>query len=167
AASSSLRQDPADTPIDEPQVVMPDLRTEGLRKKAPALFDPSADPVKDIAAAAARAKREDRRVLILWGADWCSWSRSLHSLLTESKRILRAVAGEYEVVRIDVGKYDRNADLLASYGVDLARTRSADTLYATALAAAARVKKCLLLHFEAPQRPGCEALEEWLDAPEV
>jgi thioredoxin-related protein len=216
AASSSLRQDPADTPIDEPQVVVPDLRTEGLRKKAPALFDPSADPVKDIAAAAARAKREDRRVLILWGADWCSWSRSLHSLLTESKRILRAVAGEYEVVRIDVGKYDRNADLLASYGVDLARTRipvvtvldedgtlllsedsgflesrvgrqigvdvnkvqdfllryraptrSADTLYATALAAAARVKKCLLLHFEAPQRPGCEALEEWLDAPEV
>lgn len=214
-------QDPGETPVeepkvDEPKIVAPDLRPESLRRRAPVLFDPGADPAKDIAAAAARAKRENRRVLILWGADWCSWSRSLHGLFSDSQRIQRAIAGEYEVVRVDVGKYDRNADLLASYGVDLSRTRipvvtildedgtlllsedsgflesrvgrqigvdvikvqdfllryraparSADTIYATGLAAASRAKKCLLLHFEVPMRRSCEAFEAWLDVPEV
>src|SRR6185295_2206156 len=32
-------------------------------------------------------------------------------------------AAEYEIVRVDVGRYDRNSDLLASYDVDLEHTR--------------------------------------------
>jgi hypothetical protein len=56
-AAHAPRQDPPAPKEQEPQ-------------KPPAPFDERADARKDIAAALARAKKENRRVLIEWGANW-------------------------------------------------------------------------------------------------
>ena len=48
------------------------LRDEPKPAKKP-LYDESADAKQQIAAALAKAKRENRRVLIQWGGNWCSW----------------------------------------------------------------------------------------------
>ena len=122
-AGAATAQDPAEAPPAEPSVVAPELKSERFFERPPSLFDPRADARKEIAAAVERARSENRRVLIVWGADWCSWSRGLHTLFTRNQRLRREVAAEYEVVRVDVGRYDRNAELLATYGIDLARTR--------------------------------------------
>jgi hypothetical protein len=121
----ALRAQEPDEPAvpQEPPVVAPALRLGRLEPRPPVLFDPAADPEKDIAAGVARARKEGRRVLLLWGSDWCSWSRGLDRLLQKSPSLRFQAAAEYVIVRVDVGRYDRNSDLLASYDVDLERTR--------------------------------------------
>jgi hypothetical protein len=121
-------QEPEQTPppppqTTEPQVVAPELRLGRLDPPPPVVFDPAADPVKDIADGVARARKEHRRVLVIWGADWCSWSRGFDRLLLRDPRLRAEAAAEYEIVRVDVGRYDRNSDLLASYDVDLEHSR--------------------------------------------
>ncbi len=121
AARAQEQDEPPAPP--EPPVVAPVLRLAPLASRPPVLFDPDADPETDIAAGVRRAHKEGRRVLVIWGADWCSWSRGLDQLLQTSPRLRFQAAAEYVVVRVDVGRYDRNSDLLASYDVDLERAR--------------------------------------------
>ena len=42
-------------------------------KKPEPIFDEKADASAQIAGALARAHKENRRVLVEWGANWCSW----------------------------------------------------------------------------------------------
>lgn len=85
------------------------------------LFDESADPARDIAAAAERARPEDRRVLVVWGANWCSWCRMLDDLSENDPKVRLELLCEYEVVHADLGRLDKNLELAASYGADIAR----------------------------------------------
>src|SRR3954469_3660648 len=50
-----------------------------------AIYDESADARKNIASALAKAKRENQRVLIQWGANWCGWCHMLHDLFASDK----------------------------------------------------------------------------------
>jgi thiol-disulfide isomerase/thioredoxin len=87
-------------------------------KSAP-VYDEKADAKVDIAAAVARAKRENRRVLVQWGANWCGWCRRLHELCRGDKDLAKELLYEYEIVRVDVGQWDKNMELAASYGAGL------------------------------------------------
>src|SRR6186713_1931255 len=51
------------------------------------IYDEKADGAEQIAAALARAKRENRRVLVQWGANWCVWCRALHGLFKGDEAI--------------------------------------------------------------------------------
>src|SRR5262245_55311848 len=66
------------------------------------VYDEKADAKADIAAALVRARRENRRVLIQWGANWCSWCKKLHALFGENADMSRKLLYEYDVVRVDV-----------------------------------------------------------------
>ncbi len=94
-------------------------QAQGAKKADPAdqapVYDESADAKADIAAAVARAHKENRRVLVQWGANWCGWCRLLHKLFHEDKNIARKILYEYDVVLVDIGKFDRNTDLAESY----------------------------------------------------
>ena len=85
------------------------------------VFDEAADGSAQITAALARAKRENRRVLVEWGANWCSWCRTLHTLCQNDEAIRRELLYEYDVVLVDVGRLDKHVELLSRYGVDLAK----------------------------------------------
>jgi thioredoxin 1 len=63
------------------------------------------------------AARSGKRVLAVFGADWCPDARRFASVLAlpQLQDFLRE---RYEVVLIDVGRYDKNLDLAASYGLD-------------------------------------------------
>lgn len=80
-------------------------------------FDPAADAAADLAAARARAGAERKRVLVVFGADWCHDSRALMGWLTVD-RLAARVAKAYIVVPVDVGAKDRNLDLARSLGLD-------------------------------------------------
>jgi hypothetical protein len=85
------------------------------------IFDEAADPLQDIASALALAKKENHRVLVVWGADWCSWCRAFDFLSTNDPRVRRELLSEYDVVHVDVGRLDRNIELAATHGLDVAR----------------------------------------------
>lgn len=81
------------------------------------LYDESADAKQQIAAALAKAKVENRRVLVQWGGNWCPWCIKLHELMKSDKEIAKTLQYEYDVVFVDAGKpAGKNVDLAKSYG---------------------------------------------------
>jgi thiol:disulfide interchange protein len=105
-------QDPAPKPKSEAKAV--------TKEKAP-VYDEKAVGSEQLAAALARAKRENRRVLVQWGANWCHWCILLADLQKKDAKISKELLYEYDVVKIDIGTWDapKHADLAAKYGADL------------------------------------------------
>lgn len=100
-------------------------------KRAP-IYDEQADARKQITAALARARAENRRVLIQWGANWCGWCHVLHDTCRNDKDVKKKLLYEYDVVLIDIGRSDKNLDLAATYGADF---KSQGVPYLTILSA--------------------------------
>lgn len=86
---------------------------------APVLYDEKADGALQVEAALARARAENRRVLIQWGANWCGWCHRLHDLFEKNPEVRRKLLFEYDVVEIDVGRFDKHTDLLERFGADI------------------------------------------------
>ena len=82
-------------------------------------YDPKADAKADLAAALARAKRDGRRVLVVFGGNWCSWCLKLHDLFEKDREIAGILRDGYERVAVDVGNFDRNGSIAGSFGADL------------------------------------------------
>jgi thioredoxin 1 len=71
-----------------------------------------------LAEARAHAAASGKRVAVLFGADWCPDSRSLTASLAHPL-VAPIVEPAFEVVHVDVGRRDRNLDLMAEYGMDV------------------------------------------------
>jgi thiol-disulfide isomerase/thioredoxin len=82
------------------------------------VYDEKADARADVAAAVARAGKENRRVLIQWGANWCGWCRLLHGTMATDKELRKELMYEYEVVRVDVGRFDKHMDFARELGAE-------------------------------------------------
>ena len=86
-------------------------------EKTPApIYDEAADARASIEAALARAKKENKRVLLVFGANWCGWCRKLAEVFHGDKEIAWTLLYEYEEVRVDVGRFDKNGALAADLG---------------------------------------------------
>lgn len=88
-------------------------------KPSVAIYDEKADAAKAIDAALAKAKRNHTRVLVQWGANWCGWCKMLHATCGSDKDIKKKLQYEYEVVLVDVGRFDKHMELAAKYGATL------------------------------------------------
>lgn len=86
---------------------------------AKAIYDTKADAKKQIAEAVAKARRENQRVLVMFGGNWCGWCQRLHALFGSDQKIAHTLSYEYQLVMVDVGKFDKNLDIAAGYGADL------------------------------------------------
>lgn len=100
------------------------------------IYNEAADAERQIADALAKAKKENRRVLIQWGANWCSWCHLLHGLFQSDADVKRKLQYEYDVVLVDVGRFDKNMDLAETYGAEL---KAAGIPYLTVLDAEGKV----------------------------
>jgi thiol-disulfide isomerase/thioredoxin len=83
------------------------------------VYDEKADAKLQLETALAAAKKENRRVLIQWGGNWCSWCILLHDRFKNDRDLAKILHYEYDVVFIDIGKNDKNLDLAEKYGADL------------------------------------------------
>ena len=106
--------------------------------KAPStpIYDEKADAKADIAAALVRAGKENRRVLLQWGGNWCGWCRLLHKLFQENKDIARTLQYEYEVVMVDIGNFNKNLDVADRYKAYTEGFKKSGVPYLTVLDAA-------------------------------
>jgi thioredoxin 1 len=78
------------------------------------LLYPPSDPAKDIAAALQQARADQHAVFIDFGADWCPDCRLLGTLF-EDPTVAPFLAANFHVVHVDVGRRDKNGDLVAKY----------------------------------------------------
>ena len=78
-------------------------------------YDDRADAKGAIRAAQQQAIKGERKLLLIFGANWCEDCRALDTAM-KAGRNAALIAREFEVVKIDVGKFDRNLDIAAVYG---------------------------------------------------
>ena len=82
---------------------------------APLPYDESADAKADVRQALAAAKERRIPVFVIFGANWCEDCRAL-DLALKSGRSAELLARQFKVVKVDIGNFDRNLDLVAAYG---------------------------------------------------
>ena len=81
-------------------------------------YDTNADAQKDIAAAQKRARVSKKYVMVIFGANWCKDCIVLHKLLDEPAT-KAYVDAHFEVVGVDLGRFNKNTDVAKSLKVDL------------------------------------------------
>ncbi len=87
-----------------------------LAQPLPYPYNEQADAKAAVAKAMARAKRQHKRVLIDFGGNWCADCRVLAAVM-EQPELKAFLARHFVVVTVDIGRYDKNADIAAHYGI--------------------------------------------------
>lgn len=111
-------------------------RQEPAKQEKPAIYDEAADARAEVAAAVERAAHDNKRVLVQWGANWCGWCHLLHELCAKDPQVAKELLYEYEVVLVDIGRWDKNFDLADEYG---AKIKDNGVPYLTVLDGAGKV----------------------------
>jgi thioredoxin-related protein len=83
----------------------------------PDIYDTKRDGQDLVAAASKKAAKDDKRVLVVFGGNWCGWCHKLHELFRKNREVATAIRSEYEVAWVDVGTRaaPRNLELAKSY----------------------------------------------------
>jgi thioredoxin-related protein len=66
------------------------------------IYDKAADAKVQVEKAVARAKKDDQRVLLMFGGDWCGWCHKLHGLFASNREIRKTLSDEYVLVTVDL-----------------------------------------------------------------
>jgi thioredoxin 1 len=90
-----------------------------LAHAAPWPYDEKADAAADVRHAIAAAQSDHKQVLLVFGANWCPDCRALDQAMHGSSQHL--IDRRFEVVKIDVGNFDKNLALAQRYGNPIAK----------------------------------------------
>ena len=78
-------------------------------------YDEAANARQDVQAALKAAKVENKAVLLVFGANWCGDCKVL-DMEMHQVNLARLVNERLIVVKVDVGRFDRNLDVAGQYG---------------------------------------------------
>ena len=82
------------------------------------IYDENANIKQEIADAVAMASRTDKNIALIFGANWCSDCHAL-DVAMHTFPLAGLISKNYVVVKIDVGRFDKNLDVAEKYGVPL------------------------------------------------
>jgi len=90
-------------------------------KKEKDIYNESADAHAEIKQALTKAAAEHKRVILVFGANWCYDCHVLDKAF-HSADLAPILAANYEVVHVDIGKAgEKNPDLMTKYEVPMKR----------------------------------------------
>lgn len=113
ASYAALALLPAAAPVPAPRVGIASF--ERLPQPLPLPYHAGSAKAA-VAEARARALKSHKRLLIDLGGNWCLDCRLLAGVM-ELPRMRPFVAKHFEVVTVDVGRFDQNLDIPAHYGI--------------------------------------------------
>lgn len=74
------------------------FRAQAAETARPAIYDESADGQKQLTTALEQAKKENKVILLQFGANWCGWC---HKLFDTDQAIHSKLQKDYVVVMVD------------------------------------------------------------------
>ena len=77
-------------------------------------YNEAADVKAQVAQALGDAQAAHRPVLLIFGANWCEDCRALDAVLKKSPQA-EWLSAQFKVVKIDVGNFDHNLDVVKRY----------------------------------------------------
>src|SRR5215469_18671284 len=83
----------------------------------PQLYSESANAPDEIRKATVEAGKENKRVLLVFGGNWCIDCHVLDNAFHQP-RIAPLLDNNFVLVHVNVGKFDKNLDLAKRYKVD-------------------------------------------------
>jgi thioredoxin 1 len=84
------------------------------------IYNERADARGEIKEALEKATAEHKRVIVVFGANWCFDCHVLDKAFHRSD-LARILAANYEVVHVDIGRGEKNQDLMTKYEVPMKR----------------------------------------------
>ncbi len=82
------------------------------------IYDEKADAHKQVAAGIAQAERTGKNVVLVFGANWCVDCHALDEQMHKGE-LAKIIQHDYVVVKIDVGRFNKNLELGTKYGVPI------------------------------------------------
>ena len=82
------------------------------------IYDEAVDAKTQVDAAVLEAAKSKVPVLLVFGANWCGDCKVLDLAFKEGKSA-PLISKNFKVVKINVGRFDRNVDLAETYGIPL------------------------------------------------
>jgi thioredoxin 1 len=89
-------------------------------KKEKEIYNEQADARAEIKEGLKKAAAEHKRVIVVFGANWCYDCRVLDAAF-HREDLAAILIPNYEVVHVDIGKGEKNQDLAKKYEVPLSR----------------------------------------------
>jgi thioredoxin 1 len=84
------------------------------------IYSESADAHVEIKEALEQATAQHKRVIVVFGANWCYDCHVLDAAFHRAD-LAPILADNYEVVHVDIGRGEKNQDLMKQYGVPMKR----------------------------------------------
>lgn len=84
-------------------------------KLPPAGYDESRDPATDLKAAVAQAQRENKRILLEVGGEWCIYCRILNKVIHDDERLTQRLRDGFVVVKVNFSDKVKNEAFLSRY----------------------------------------------------
>jgi thioredoxin-related protein len=79
------------------------------------VYNPAADAKSDIKEATAKAKAENKHVLIQVGGNWCPWCIKFHQMATTDPKIDSLIKADYVYILLNYSKENKNFDVLKTF----------------------------------------------------
>ncbi len=101
-------------------VVMPLTAQAQAKEKQENIYNPALDVKGEIIKSMDQAKKENKHIILMFGANWCPWCHRLHQLLKADAAIKQFLAANYLLIMVDIGEKSNeplNRDLVARYGL--------------------------------------------------
>lgn len=89
------------------------------REQPDQVYPVGVDAKSDIAAALKTAELQNKLVLVHFGGNWCGPCIRLHNVLSNDVLVAPIVRKHYVVVKVNVGRFNKNMDIAVRYGLDL------------------------------------------------
>jgi thioredoxin-related protein len=67
----------------------------------PSIYNVKLDAREQVAKAGAIAKRDNQRLLVMFGGDWCGWCHKLHDTFKKDANIRKILLEDYKLVMVD------------------------------------------------------------------
>lgn len=78
-------------------------------------FDPKRDAAKDISSAITLAKKENKRIMLDVGGEWCGWCHKLDKLFMTDAEVGKELKKGYIVVKVNFSPENENKEVLRKY----------------------------------------------------
>jgi protein disulfide-isomerase len=89
-----------------------------LAAAADSPYNETADAKLDIQQALTNAVAAKAQVIVVFGANWCGDCKMLDSAMKHGASA-PLLARDFEIVKVNVGRFDKNVDIAKAYGVPL------------------------------------------------
>jgi thioredoxin-related protein len=70
-------------------------------KDKPSIYDAKLDARAQVKAAVSKATRNNQRILLMFGGDWCGWCHKLHALFKSDREVAKVLSDEFVLVMVD------------------------------------------------------------------